>query len=426
MKNDISFWKSGHLPTLFSAFLYFDVSFMIWVLLGALGNYVASDLGLNPMQKGLMTAIPLLGGSILRLVFGQLTDRIGPKKTGCLGLAATLLPLLGGWLWADSIGRVYFMGLLLGVAGASFAVALPMASRWYPAKYQGLAMGIAGAGNSGTILATFFAPRLAETWGWHAVFGLAILPLLVAAAVFVLLAREAPGVAKRQGGAEFLAVLKERDTYLFGLFYGVTFGGFVGLASFLSILLRDQYGVSKVAAGDLTTLCVLAGSFLRPVGGFLADKLGGIRMLVVLYGAVALLALGVAQFPALWIAMVLLFLLMACLGVGNGSVFQLVPQRYGRQVGVATGILGAAGGLGGFFLPTLVGSLKQVTGTYASGLMVMAGLAVVALVTLAVAQAGWVGVWIGEHGRASAPARQPAPANTEVISDLALAGERQN
>lgn len=402
MKTNQSFWKSGHLPTLFSAFLYFDVSFMIWVMLGALGNYVAGDLHLNAAQKGMMTAIPLLGGSILRLVFGQLTDRIGPRKTGCIGLSLTLLPLLGGWLWADSLGKIFAIGLLLGVAGASFAVALPMASRWYPPKYQGLALGIAGAGNSGTILATFFAPRLAETLGWHTVFGLAILPLLLVATVFVLLAREAPVEVKAATGADFFAVLAERDTYLFSLFYGVTFGGFVGLASFLSILLHDQYGISKVAAGDLTSLCVISGSFLRPIGGLLADRLGGIRMLSILYGAAALLALGVAQLPSLWLAVTLFFLLMGCLGIGNGSVFQLVPQRYGKRVGIATGILGAAGGLGGFFLPTIVGSLKQLTGSYASGLAVLAGLAVTALAALAVAQTEWIGVWIGRHGRAKA------------------------
>jgi len=413
MKTENSFWKSGHLPTLFSAFLYFDISFMIWVLLGALGNYVAAGLHLDPAQKGLMTAIPLLGGSILRLVFGQLTDRIGPKKTGCIGMAATLLPLLGGWLWADSIGEVYCVGLLLGVAGASFAAALPLASRWYPAKHQGLAMGIAGAGNSGTVFATFFAPRLAEAFGWHAVFGLAILPLLITAAIFVTLAKEAPSSVKKNESAEFLALLKQRDTWLFSVFYAVTFGGFVGLASFLSILLHDQYAVSKVMAGNLTALCVMAGSFLRPVGGFFADKFGGIRILVVVYGMVSLLALGVAQLPALGLAVALLFLLMACLGVGNGSVFQLVPQRFGRHVGVATGILGAAGGVGGFFLPTLVGSLKQITGSYASGLMVMAGLAVVALVILAVAQSGWTGVWIGRHGRAVTPPEFSPPTNAE-------------
>src|ERR1041385_7656142 len=148
-----SFWKVGHWPTLFCAFLYFDVSFMIWVLLGAVGNYVSAEFSLNPAQKGLLTALPLLGGSILRLVFGHLTDTIGAKKTGCIGLGVTLLPLLAGWLWADSIGKVYAVGLLLGVAGASFAVALPLASRWYPAKSQGLVMGIAGAGNSGTLFA---------------------------------------------------------------------------------------------------------------------------------------------------------------------------------------------------------------------------------------------------------------------------------
>jgi NNP family nitrate/nitrite transporter-like MFS transporter len=423
MKQNTSFWKSGHLPTLVSAFLYFDVSFMIWVLLGALGNYVAGDLHLNAAQKGLMTAIPLLGGSILRLVFGQLTDRIGPRKAGCLGLALTLLPLLGGWLWADSIHKVYLVGLLLGVAGASFAVALPMASRWYPPKFQGLALGIAGAGNSGTILATLFAPRLAERLGWHAVFGIAIVPLLLVAIVFMVFSREAPGTKKTARAADFLAVLAERDTYLFCLFYGVTFGGFVGLASFLSILLRDQYGVSKVTAGDLTSLCVVAGSFLRPVGGFLADRLGGIRMLSILYGAAALLALGIAQLPALWLAVTLLFLLMGCLGIGNGSVFQLVPQRYGQRVGIATGILGAAGGLGGFFLPTLVGSLKQLTGSYAIGLAILAGLAVVALVTLAVAQTEWVGEWIGQHGRVKG--RADVSTEPKVLGDFeVLSGTR--
>src|SRR6516225_6367013 len=124
MNAKTSFWKAGHLPTLLSAFLYFDVSFMIWVLLGALGNYIAADLQLSAIQKGFITAVPLLGGSVLRLVFGQLTDWIG--------LAATVLPLMGGWLWADSVGKLYVVGLLLGVAGASFAVALPLASRWYP------------------------------------------------------------------------------------------------------------------------------------------------------------------------------------------------------------------------------------------------------------------------------------------------------
>jgi MFS transporter, NNP family, nitrate/nitrite transporter len=407
-----SFLRSGHLPTLVSAFLYFDVSFMIWVLMGALGNYVAGEFGMSPAQKGLMAAIPLLGGSILRLVFGQLTDRIGPKLTGCIGMALTLVPLLLGWLWVDTVSRVYLVGILLGVAGASFAVALPMASRWYPAKYQGLAMGIAGAGNSGTLLATLFAPRLAEAYGWHSVFGLAIIPLTIVAVVFVFFARETPQQTRAK--SEFGAVLKERDTYLFSLFYGVTFGGFVGIASFLSIYLRDQFGVSKVQAGDLTSLCVVAGSFLRPVGGWFADKFGGIRILTFLYGAVAVLAIAVAQTALLPMAITLFFLIMACLGIGNGSVFQLVPQRYGKQVGAATGILGAAGGIGGFLLPTILGALKQSTGSYTAGLFVFAGVAAFALVTLMIAQRDWIGRWIAEHGRVRATAVL-GPENPEPI-----------
>jgi MFS transporter, NNP family, nitrate/nitrite transporter len=414
-KEPVTFWRAGHWPTLASAFLYFDVSFMIWVLLGALGNYVAAEFEMTAGQKGLMTAIPLLGGSFLRLTLGQLADWIGTKKTGCIGLAATLVPLLVGWLWADSIPKVYLVGLLLGVAGASFAVALPMVSRWYPARYQGLAMGIAGAGNSGTVLATLFAPRLAEAYGWQAVFGLAILPLAAAALVFVWLAKDAPQKGAVKGVGDFAAILKERDTWLFGFFYAVTFGGFVGLASFLSIFLRDEYEVSKVMAGDLTAACVLAGSFLRPVGGWLADRFGGIRMLTLLYGAAAGLLLVVAQAGTLLVALPSFFLLMGCLGIGNGSVFQLVPQRYGNRVGVATGILGAAGGVGGFMVPILLGGLKQATGSFGPGLVLFAALPATALVMLLIVQRDWIGKWIAEHGRVEPFRPVLAPEQAETV-----------
>ena len=155
------FRRAGHMPTLFSAFLYFDVSFMVWLLPGALANSIVPDFGLSDSQKGLMVAVPLLGGAVLRLVLGLLTDRIGARRAGLLGMSLTTLPLLLGWLWADRFDRMLLVGLLLGVSGASFAAALPLASRWYPPRFQGLAMGIAGAGNSGTALATFFGPRLA-------------------------------------------------------------------------------------------------------------------------------------------------------------------------------------------------------------------------------------------------------------------------
>jgi NNP family nitrate/nitrite transporter-like MFS transporter len=399
MTKTTSFMKSGHLPTLIGSFLYFDISFMVWVLLGGLGNYIATDLGLSPTQKGLMTAIPLLSGAALRLVLGYMADEIGGRKTGLIGMALTLIPLMCGWLWMNSLSEVYLVGLLLGVAGASFAVALPLASRWYPPEHQGLAMGIAGAGNSGTVLAVLFAPRLAEAFGWHAVFGLAAIPILLVMVLFAIFAKDAPVSLQKKKWSEYASLLKEKDTYLFCLFYSITFGGFVGLASFLSILLKDQYGVSKVTAGDLTALCVFAGSLLRPLGGFVSDKFGGIRMLTLFYALVAVAAFSLSTLPGVAVGVALFFLMMGILGMGNGAVFQLVPQRFGNKVGIMTGIIGAAGGVGGFFLPTLLGWCKQATGSYGAGLAAFGLMAVGACVTLMLAQRDWVGVWIARGGR---------------------------
>ena len=173
------FMESGHFPTLIAAFLYFDVSFMVWVLLGALAPFLSEMLKLTPYQKGLLTAIPLLGGALFRPVLGFLGERVGERRTGLLGLALTLPPLILAWRFAHTAAHFYFLGLLLGVAGASFAVALPIAGRWYPPEYQGLVMGIAGAGNSGTLIATLYAPRLAQNFGWANTFALAMLPVIV-------------------------------------------------------------------------------------------------------------------------------------------------------------------------------------------------------------------------------------------------------
>jgi NNP family nitrate/nitrite transporter-like MFS transporter len=233
-------------------------------------------------------------------------------------------------------------------------------------------MGIAGAGNSGTVLASIFMPRLAAAWGWHTAMGLAMLPMAAAGIVFLLCAKDSPSQPAPKSLRDYGRVLRELDTVWFCLFYSITFGGFVGLASFLGVFFHDQYGVDKVVAGDLTALCVFAGSFMRPVGGMLADRYGGIRMLSVLYGLVGLLLLAIATLPAVWIATPLFAVALALLGAGNGSVFQLVPLRFQREIGVVTGLVGAAGGLGGFFLPSLLGMVREITGTYAGGFVVLA------------------------------------------------------
>ena len=308
-------------------------------------------------------------------------------------MLVTIIPLAWGWLFGQTLTELYLIGILLGVAGASFAAAIPMASRWYPPHLQGLAMGIAGAGNSGTLFATLFGPRLAENIGWHNVMGLAIIPLLIVFILYILLAKDAPSQPAAKPVVEYLKVFKQKDTWFFCLLYSVTFGGFVGLSSFLSIFFVDQYDLSKVRAGDFVTLCVAAGSFFRPVGGFIADKIGGVRLLTFLFFGVALSMFGVSQLPSLAIVTTLLFFGMLFLGMGNGAVFQLVPQRFQEEIGMITGIVGAAGGVGGFFVPNILGSLKEITGTYGSGFIVYTGVGITALIVLLIAQMSWRKTW---------------------------------
>ena len=345
-----SFLSSGHTPTLVSALLYFDVSFMVWVILGPLAPFLRQQFGMSATAQGLLVAVPLLGGSLFRPILGVLADRIGGRRTGLIGLGLTLTALLLGWTMASATWHLFVLGFCLGIAGASFAVALPLASRWYPAEYQGLAMGIVGAGNSGSLMATLFAPRLAEKIGWASTFGLAILPVAAVALLFAAMAKDSPSKSTPLGWKDYAEILREPDTLWFSFLYSLTFGGFVGFTSFLTTFFHEQYHMSRVGAGDFTTIVVVSGSLMRPLGGWLSDRFGGYRLLLVLLGAAGMSLGFVSTLPPLAVVVPLLFLTVGCLGMGNGAVFQLVPQRFAGRMGIITGVVGAAGGLGGFFL----------------------------------------------------------------------------
>ncbi|WP_437882032.1 nitrate/nitrite transporter [Pseudomonas sp. LRF_L74] len=390
-----SFWKAGHAPTLFAAFLYFDLSFMVWYLLGPLGVQIATDLQLTTQQRAMMVATPILAGAVLRFLMGMLADRTSPKSAGIAGQLVVIAALTVAWLHGiHSYEQALLLGLFLGFAGASFAVALPLASQWYPPQHQGKAMGIAGAGNSGTVFAALFAPALAGLFGWNAVFGLALIPLLLTLIIFAAAARNAPERPPAKSVADYMKALGDRDSWWFMFFYSVTFGGFLGLASTLPGYFHDQYGLDPVTAGYYTAACVFAGSLMRPLGGACADRIGGIRTLLVVY-TVAAICIGAVGFhiSSAVAALALFVVAMLSLGAGNGAVFQLVPQRFRKEIGVMTGLIGMAGGIGGFLLTAGLGAIKQSTGDYQLGLWLFASLGVLAWFGLYGVKQRWRTTW---------------------------------
>ncbi|MGZ3420252.1 MAG: nitrate/nitrite transporter [Polyangiales bacterium] len=374
--------RRGHTPTLVASFLHFDLSFFLWVLLGALGALIAKDLHLSPAQKGLLVALPILSGALARIPLGFLADRFGARRVGLLMLAALYVPLAMGALGGRSFGAMLVVGALLGTAGASFAVALPLASRWYPAEKQGMVMGIAAAGNSGTVIANLSAPLIARSVGWHGVLGLATAPLTLVLIAFAVMAKESPEKPPVRTLSVYRDLAKVGDLWWLSLFYAVTFGGYVGLTGFLPTFLCDQYAITPVQAGYLTALVGCAGSVIRPVGGWLADRVGAMRVLSFVFPVAAMAFVTMGLLPALPRAAILLVTLSLSLGAGNGAVFQLVPQRFREEIGVVTGIVGAIGGVGGFFLPTILGNVKQLTGSYAAAFTMLAIPAFVAFVSL--------------------------------------------
>ncbi|GHO71034.1 nitrate transporter [Ktedonobacter sp. SOSP1-52] len=391
--------RPGSISTVIASFLHFDTCFTIWVLLGSLSVFIAPELKLNAAQQGLMVALPTLSGSLIRLPAGLLSDRYSGKWIGIGLLTFLFLPLLLGWLLPVSFPEVLCIGLMLGVAGSSFAVALPLASRWYPPTQQGLVMGIAAAGNIGTVIANATAPSLARAYGWHAVLGLAMIPLVLVLLAFVLLAKESPTRPEAAPIASYVRALGTADMWWFCLLYSVTFGGFVGLGTFLPQFYHNQFGLPGVEAGYWAAGAAFTGSTLRPLGGYIADRLGGVRVLSILLlliagtYALASLLLPIGFTGALFIVGI------AFMGMGNGAVFQLVPQRFQRTIGIATGLVGALGGIGGFVLPFLLGSIKQTSGSYAAGWIILSIFAFVVLAVLrllAALRASWRSSWAAE------------------------------
>ena len=388
--------KAGHFPTLCAAFLYFDYSFMVWTLLGVLANQIAApeSLNLTPQQRFFMVSVPILAGGFIRLLLGLLVDRIGAKNTGIIAQLVVIAGLSVAWIVGlKNYEATLLMGVVLGVAGASFAVSLPQAGRWYPPNMQGLVMGLAGAGNIGVVIDSLLAPRLAARYGWEAVFGLAVIPAVIVLAIYIFVSKEPPFKTVPKKVGDYFRMFRDKDVHWFCFFYTVTFGGFVGLAYSLGMYFKDRFGLTPQHAGDLVALCTAIGALGRPVGGGISDRIGGIRSLYIYYTvACCALVLG-ALSSSLVLNVTAFFIACGAFGMGNGSVFQLLPQRFGKELGVMTGLVGCGGGLGGFLLANMMGQSRQHTGSYLTGLLVFAGLCLVALAGLTLVKKRWRTTW---------------------------------
>jgi MFS transporter, NNP family, nitrate/nitrite transporter len=379
--------RSGHWPSLAGAWLHLTVSFMVWLLIGAMSIVLARDLQLSEQQVAWLVALPLLSGAGLRILAGWSADWVGAWPTALVILLLELATLLWGWLGVSGYYDALVFALLLGVAGASFAVSLPIAGRAYPPTAQGFVLGLAASANVGTVLILFFAPRWAAVMDWHRVCAVMAGIVGVTLVLFTLLVpREQPSLVPHR--AEWwhnaAELIRRRSAYWLCLLYAVTFGGFVGFCSLLPLLLHDLYRLDAVMAGSVAALCGLFGSLIRPVGGYVADSRGGLRTLYYVLPVIVGSVVAVAS-PSLPIAVVMMVIATGAMGFGNGVVFQLVAEWFPKDIGLASGVVGAAGGFGGFLLPIVTATMKGFTGSYESGLWIFAGCGVCAWGTVIVA-----------------------------------------
>ena len=418
MANAKMFLKSGHPMTLLASFLYFDFSFAIWVLNGAMAPFISEQFHLSPAQIGLMVSVPTLAGALMRFPLGVLSQYIGRKNAAIVEMSAICIALMYGFLFVQTFSNVLAMGVLLGIAGASFGVALSLGAGWFPKEYKGLAMGIAGAGNSGTAIAAFFAPRLARAHGWHMVYGFAAACMLLPLVVMIFFAKEPPD-HEHQTLREHLAPLAEKDGWYFNLVYVITFGGFIGLATFLPTLFVSQFHISKTEAGTYTMLATLLGSLTRVVGGWFSDRIGGVTTLSVVFVVAIAGLFGLTRNPSLAFTVTMFMVCFAAFGAGNGALFQLVPLRWPLTTAVAGSMIGEVGALGGSILPNVLAQSKQHTGSFALGFLMYALFAIAILVMLRVVSRAWTTRWVGPGGRA----RTSTDASTATLATSVVTAE---
>jgi NNP family nitrate/nitrite transporter-like MFS transporter len=361
--------------------LAFAVCFAGYGSLSAMMPVVRKTLHLAEQQQWLAIAFPVLLGSIGRIPLGILTDRFGGRSVfvATMILSIVSIVLLG---YVTTFPMLLACGFLVGIGLASFSVGIGFVSPWYPPERQGMALGVYGVGNIGQAGAAFGSPVIAAALGYRWGFwswGVAAATVLMA---FLVLARNAPRQGPTKNWGDFIRPLAQRQSWALSLYYFLTFGGFVAMGLSLPIFLSEVFGLTKVDAGFRTAGFIVLATVLRPVGGWLADRAGGTAILAFIFPATALFAIFMAC-PLISTFTIGALGMAAAIGLGNGAVFKLVPQHFPQTVGSVTGLVGAAGGLGGFFPPLVLGAIHKSTGSYAMGFVLLATFATLCLIILA-------------------------------------------
>ncbi|HEX2833208.1 MAG TPA: MFS transporter [Thermoanaerobaculia bacterium] len=358
----------------------FAVCFAVFGSVSAMMPLLKTSLQLDPVQVSLALAVPVLLGSLGRIPLGILTDRIGGRIVFSVVMALTIIPafLMG---FVRSYTQLLINGFFLGVGLASFSIGVAFVSRWHPPEMQGKALGIYGAGNFGQSLASFGAPVIAAALGMRWGFWIFALLTLVWLLLFLAKAENAPGIVRPKTIRESLAPLRERDSWILSLYYFLTFGGFVAMCVYLPTFLTEMFGLTPSDAGLRTAGFAVLATAARPLGGTLADRVGGQRILAWVFPFTVVMAIFMAC-PFITTFTIGALGMAAAIGLGNGAVFKLVPEYFPKNIGAVTGLVGAAGGLGGFFPPLLLGAVRRATGAFTWGFVLLGVFAAICLLVL--------------------------------------------
>jgi MFS transporter, NNP family, nitrate/nitrite transporter len=353
--------------------------FMVWVILSSLMPFIKEDIQMSANQVAMATAIPVVLGSILRIPIGYWTNKFGARKLFFISFTLLLLPVYFISL-ADSYSDLLIGGLFVGIGGAIFSVGVTSLPKYYPKERHGFVNGIYGVGNLGTAISTFSAPVIASQFGWQTTVKFYLILLLAFAAInFFLGDKKEPKVVTPLGD-QIKSVYKNQKLWALSLFYFLTFGSFVAFTIYLPNFLVSHFDLEKVDAGIRTAGFIALATFFRPIGGWLGDKFNSFIILMFVFAGMTISGILLSFMPSLTLYTIGCLAVAICAGIGNGTVFKLVPLYFSKQAGIVNGIVSAMGGLGGFFPPLMLAFLFNLTGHYAIGFMALSQVALASLI----------------------------------------------